>query len=538
MVTRTEQRRSMRERQPTRRAAGHRRTRFVLVLLALLSCSESPTAPVATSVTIVPRTVALVGLGASATLAAEVRDQDGQIMTGVPLVWTSSNPSVATVSAQGEVTAAGYGEAVINAAYGTAVGAAAAFVEQPIHAVVVEPANDTVVIGDSVRYRAHAIYENGDTMPNAEFVWKTSDPLVVSVEAGTGRVTGRGEGNATISASISGAEGSAGVKVVSQDWAALVALYRATDGDNWHRNQGWLSDLPIGQWLGINVDGTRVIEINLGDNNLRGQIPPEMGQLSELWTLLLYNNLLTGPIPRSMGMLHNLRQLWLWGNNLTGHIPSELGNLSSLRELSLGGNSLEGPIPVSILQLQQLSTLGLGQNRLTGSIPPAITGLTSVQWLYLGGNRLSGRIPAELGSLPELYVLQLGRNELTGNIPPELGKLTGLTHMSLQFNALTGPIPAELGNLHGTKVLDLRHNNLSGPVPAEFGNLLSMWKMYLSYNAGLSGALPRSLTSLYMLEGLWADATALCTPGDADFAGWLAGIPTKPRIPVCPAPGG
>ena len=35
------------------------------------------------------------------------------------------------------------------------------------------------------------------------------------------------------------------------DRAALVALYRDTDGANWTDNINWLSDAPIGEWHGV-----------------------------------------------------------------------------------------------------------------------------------------------------------------------------------------------------------------------------------------------------------------------------------------------
>ncbi len=44
--------------------------------------------------------------------------------------------------------------------------------------------------------------------------------------------------------------------------AALTALYNATDGDNWHRNDNWLTDAPLGEWHGVYTDGTlRVISL-------------------------------------------------------------------------------------------------------------------------------------------------------------------------------------------------------------------------------------------------------------------------------------
>ena len=39
------------------------------------------------------------------------------------------------------------------------------------------------------------------------------------------------------------------------DREALVALYNATDGENWDRSANWLSDAPLGEWEGVNTDG-------------------------------------------------------------------------------------------------------------------------------------------------------------------------------------------------------------------------------------------------------------------------------------------
>ena len=48
------------------------------------------------------------------------------------------------------------------------------------------------------------------------------------------------------------------------DREALVALYNATDGPNWRRNDNWLSDVPISQWEGVATDNNgRVTERSL-----------------------------------------------------------------------------------------------------------------------------------------------------------------------------------------------------------------------------------------------------------------------------------
>ena len=130
------------------------------------------------------------------------------------------------------------------------------------------------------------------------------------------------------------------------DRAVLVALYNATDGPNWENNSNWLSGAPIGEWYGVTADDSgRVTKLGLYNNQLRGEIPPELGSLVNLTGLFLGSNQLSGEIPPELGSLSNLERLFLSNNQLTGEIPSELGSLPSLTRLYLGNNQLTGCIP-------------------------------------------------------------------------------------------------------------------------------------------------------------------------------------------------
>ena len=151
------------------------------------------------------------------------------------------------------------------------------------------------------------------------------------------------------------------------DRAALVALYNATDGPNWWDNTNWLADGPLAAWYGVTTDDWgRVTGLKLRSNALNGQIPPELGGLSELTLLFLYNNDLTGRIPPELGSLSNLTRLSLGGNELSGQIPPELGSLFNLRFLFLDGNELSGPIPSELVDLESREVLSLDGNRLVG----------------------------------------------------------------------------------------------------------------------------------------------------------------------------
>ena len=285
------------------------------------------------------------------------------------------------------------------------------------------------------------------------------------------------------------------------DWAALVALYEATNGANWHNNHNWLSYAPMGDWLGVTTNSSgRVAYLYLDDNQLTGEIPEELGSLTNLRALNLEYNQLTGEIPAELGNLTNLRGLYLNSNQLTGEIPAELGNLTNLEELDLSNNQLTGEIPAELGSLTNLEVLYLYGNRLTGSIPAELGNLTNLEVLYLYINDLTGEIPAELGNLTYLRWLRLKHNQLTGGIPAELGSLTNLTDLDLQYNRLTG-IPGELGNLTNLIVLYLNNNQLTGEIPAELGSLTSLGLLHLNNNQ-LTGEIPAELGGLPNLQDL------------------------------------
>ena len=314
----------------------------------------------------------------------------------------------------------------------------------------------------------------------------------------------------------------------------LARLYHATGGANWRNSDNWLSDAPLEDWYGVDVDDDgRVTSLNLHYNNLTGVIAPELGRLTRLEELRLTSNPLTGPIPPELGDLASLRALYLYFTQLTGEIPAELGQLSALEVLWLFRMPLTGRIPPELGGLSKLQFLGLADLNLHGPIPPELGRLSKLERLYLGFNRFTGTIPPELGDLSRLIVLSLSDNDLTGSIPEELGNLARLEDVWLHNNRLTGRVPPKLGDLSSVNVLNLINNDLSGPLPATFGRLSKLEYFLVSNNPRMSGVLPGSLQSLGPMEMFLAGGTALCTPGAAAFREWLATV-RHWRILSCP----
>ena len=233
-----------------------------------------------------------------------------------------------------------------------------------------------------------------------------------------------------------------------EDREVLVKLYDALDGENWTNNANWLNERPIREWYGVTNDASgRVNGLLLDGNELTGELPAELGSLSNLKRLELSNNKLTGEIPKELGSLSNLKWLELDNNNLTGEIPMELGSLSNLRVLGLGSNQLTGEIPMELGDLSNLETLVISFSQLTGEIPKELGNLSNLEILVLWVNRLTGEIPTVLGSLSNLRTLDLRGNQLTGQIPTELGNLSNLNTLLLFGNQLSGCIPAKLGDV-------------------------------------------------------------------------------------------
>ena len=352
----------------------------------------------------------------------------------------------------------------------------------------------------------------------------TSNAGVATVSASgtTVEVAAVAEGSSTVTVTASDPGG----LEAQQEWAvtvrpnadraALVAFYEAAGGDNWDTNSNWLTDTPLGEWHGVQVNRNgQVISLVLNNNNLKGRIAPEIGDLSSLETLSLRRNWrpgpssigLTGPIPPEIGRLSKLSDLRLSSNELTGRIPAELGRLTNLARLDLGWNDLTGTIPDDLATLTNLDDLDLAQNNLTGTIPTWIADLSSLTDLNLHGNGLRGEIPSALADL-------------------------SLSSLDLSFNSLSGSIPTEFANLTNLLSLFLRNNQLTGDIPTELGSLPRLVNLQLNYNR-LTGAIPDSFLNLDLFSFFAANNESVCLPNTTAFATWLSSIAQHDDPPLC-----
>ncbi|KAL7176161.1 hypothetical protein ACSBR2_029674 [Camellia fascicularis] len=99
-----------------------------------------------------------------------------------------------------------------------------------------------------------------------------------------------------------------------------------------------------------------LVDLELSMNNLTDSIPTSIGNLSKLAILSLYNNMLNGHIPEGLcfngfevsqkwGKSDSLTSLKMSNNNISGEIPPEIMDSTQLRLLDLSSNDLVGQIP-------------------------------------------------------------------------------------------------------------------------------------------------------------------------------------------------
>ena len=140
---------------------------------------------------------------------------------------------------------------------------------------------------------------------------------------------------------------------------------------------------------------TKMFFLSLYSNEITGPIPPELGNLSDLWNFVLSFNNLTGRIPPEFGGLANLKTLELAGNDLTGPIPPTLGRLTKLTYLDVAYNDLTGTVPPELAGMTSLESMILTNNAgMRGALPASLTSLRRLRQLRAEGTELCATFDA------------------------------------------------------------------------------------------------------------------------------------------------
>jgi Leucine rich repeat len=279
----------------------------------------------------------------------------------------------------------------------------------------------------------------------------------------------------------------------------LTSLYFSLNGEGWINNDSWLSEKPIGEWLGVEVnEGGEVVGIRLPQVQARG-VMSTFPLLPALKVLDLSSNLIEGSLPARLGKLEVLQ---LGYNMLSGTIPANWTKSTHLKRLQLGFNGLSGTLPSTMGKMGQLEEFDVPGNRLGSTIPSEIKGCTSLQILDLTRNMFDGTIPSEMGNLKHLEYLDLSGNSFDqGTLPVELIGLTNLVYLGLSDCSLKGLIPTAIGDISNLSYLELDGNKFHGPIPSEIGLLTNMIRMDLELNR-LNGTIPSEIGGMAYIEGI------------------------------------
>lgn len=189
--------------------ADHRLNSALLSALlfsgVLMGCDRdpdptAPSAPTVESISVKPETAELDHIGQPIQFTATVRDQSDNEMADVEVTWSSSDPSVLDIEADGTATAVAKGSATVQAKADSVSGEAQVSVEQVIATLLLSDA--TVAfrsLGDTTRVHAEALDAGGTEVADAVIQWSSADTTVVTV-SGDGLFIAHGTGSTLVSA--------------------------------------------------------------------------------------------------------------------------------------------------------------------------------------------------------------------------------------------------------------------------------------------------------------------------------------------------
>ncbi|HIB48500.1 MAG TPA: Two component regulator three Y domain protein [Flavobacteriaceae bacterium] len=202
-------------------------------------------------------------------------------------------------------------------------------------------------------------------------------------------------------------------QVASKEKQALLDFYVATNGAEW--TQKWDLNTPVSDWQGVTVTDNHVTGISLLFNNIKGEIPASIGDLSHLQTLELSFNAISGQLPETIGNLEVLEVLAFNGNNLSGTLPATLGNLTRLKQLHLSSNKFEGTVPSTVNALTRLEVFNVFDNHLFGDLPMQLANNSNLKELMIAENNFTNTDMFSIVLMSNSGVVDLQKNTI---VPP------------------------------------------------------------------------------------------------------------------------
>ncbi|KAK3161216.1 hypothetical protein QOZ80_1BG0073980 [Eleusine coracana subsp. coracana] len=262
---------------------------------------------------------------------------------------------------------------------------------------------------------------------------------------------------------------------------------------------------------------SKIVMLNLNNNNLSGEFPTFIHKCQKLIFLDLSYNQFSGMLPTWIGdKLPSLAFLSLRSNLFLGHIPQQLAKMKGLQYLDLACNNISGTIPKSLANMVAMATAPHEDNSSLLNIVDYAMGAGGTELVSYTDSSLvimKGQQLEFTRGIIYMVNFDLSCNILTGPITEEIGKLAALKNLNLSWNHLNGTIPDSIGDVHSLESLDLSHNEFGGKIPANLSNLLSLTRLNLSYN-NLTGGIPsgNQLQTLVDQASIYIGNPGLCGP--------------------------
>jgi len=222
-------------------------------------------------------------------------------------------------------------------------------------------------------------------------------------------------------------------------------------------------------------------------------------ELKNLEQLYLSRNNLKGVLPPCLGNLSFLQILDLSRNQLEGNIAlSHLSHLTQLEELKVSNNYFQVPISFgSFMNLSNLKVIACDNNELIAA-PSFQPSAPKFQLLYFSASNCTSKplkagFPNFLRSQHDLVFVDLSHNKFVGEPFPswlfENNRLLNQLHLR-DTSFIGGPLQLPQHPTPNLQTVDMSGNNIHGQVARNICSIFPRLKNFVMANNSLTGCIP------------------------------------------------
>ena len=474
-----------------------------------------PPTPVATTITVTPSSHTLEAISATVQLSATVKDQNNNTMTGQTVTWSSGNTAVATVNAQGLVTAVSNGSAQITARSGNASGTASITVSEPMATrITITPSSRTLeAIGETVQLMATVRDQRNNVMTGQTVTWSSGDDAVATVSE-EGLVTAVSNGMVDITAQ-SGSLSSTATISVSEPVPTTIVIDPTSATLESIGETVQLTALVLDQrenampdamvtWSSGDEALATVEEAGLvtAVDNGMVDITAQSDEAMESVTITV------SQVAAIITITPEMTTLTEFGETVQLEVFAEDANEVAIDEPSIALTSSDETV-ATVDEAGLVTAVGNGMADITAQ----------------SGNAMQSVLVTVAGPSADRETLIAIYNATDGMNWTMQDNWVSEERVSMWDGVATD----DRGRVTELNLADF---GLSGMVPMELGQLTNLAKLHLQNNADLEGPLPDSFLDLALLS-LNLGSTQVCVPQNDEFKMWLSGIMDAQGITLC-----